>query len=551
MSLKHSLKGLLVDDIVCINLKHRKERRTQFKRESRKKGFPVSFVDGIVNKTDGQKGKWDAHRKVWLNAIRNSKNVKYRGSKTKDHRYITLIFEDDAKVLMPKLALPSPPKEWKMLYLGGNIQRVITDEATDTSAHWKRACALMCHAYIIDQITAKELLQQSDAYFKMCKEENKSVMHIDEWLCSEYHPNNNCYISIPDRVIQRDGFSDSRCEFITFNQQLTARVGCVGGVRGIGDNADIDVDAIDLKESQMTELDRTPMEIVTSKDGDQEFTNCVLKLPKIETDELPNVTLITPTHNNRSGFYFVIRNFYKLQYPKEKITWIIADDSEEGKEVRDLIPGNDQRIKYISCKMGKNSFLPISKKINLCMNYVTSSKEVIVHFFDDQYYPEMSVLSRVKVLMAANTTNPEKMCTGCTDFGVFDIVNNKSYQKYYPDANNNRTIMYGPSLCYFKSWWDMRKFDENRYVMETFYFTKGRLHQTIQMPYSFVLTTLVSNDPDFTEADRYGRKGNSKKNSEDTFAKYDKNAQLDNFYDGWDKETQNFILLMKETLDEE
>src|SRR5690606_2122845 len=134
------------------------------------------------------------------------------------------------------------------------------------------------------------------------------------------------------------------------------------------------------------------MEIVTSKDTDgEEYSNYVLKLPKIATEDLPNVTLITPTRNNHSGFYFVIRNFYKLEYPKDKLTWIIADDSEDGKEIRDLIPGNDPRIKYISCKMGKNSFLSVSKKLNLCMNYITSHNEIIMHFFDDQYYVPLSV----------------------------------------------------------------------------------------------------------------------------------------------------------------
>ena len=275
-------------------------------------------------------------------------------------------------------------------------------------------------------------------------------------------------------------------------------------------------------------------------------------MPKMTTEELPHVTLITPTRNNKSGFYFVIRNFYKLEYPKEKLTWIIADDSESGQEVRELIPGRDPRIKYISCKMGKNSFLPISKKINLCMNYVANNNEIIAHFYDDQYYPKMSLLSRVKVLMSARQRSDNKIkCVGCTEFGVFDIVNNKSYQKYYPDANKNKTVLYGPSLCYTKDWWNQRRFDENRYVMETFYFTRNRLHEVIEMPYQFVLTTLVYNDPDASEADRYkiqnNKNNNNLKSKQQTFAKFNNKENLDNFFDGWDKDTQNYILVMKQT----
>ena len=534
MSINHSLAGLTVDDIVCINLKHRKERRTKFKRQARKKNFPVSFSAGVVNENP-QLGKWRAHRNVWKNFLKNNR------------KNILVVFEDDAKILTSKLSVPPPPvKDWNMLYLGSNIQRVIADEATDKSTNWKRVCALMTHAYIINRNTIKDLLTQTKKYL-VENAKSEDLLPIDQWLCTKYHSDHQVFSCIPERVIQKDGHSDTKKQYITWNQQLTARA--------FVDKHDInnEADAIDYDESQLTRLEDTPMELISNKDDDgNEYQSCVLKLPKMETDDLPNVTLITPTHNNISGFYFVVRNFYKLQYPKEKLTWIIADDSEDGKEVRDLIPGNDARIKYISCKMGKNSFLPISKKINLCMNYVTNPNEIIAHFFDDQYYPPMSLLSRVKVLMAANSNNSMKKCIGCTEYGVFDIVNNKSYQKYYPDANNNRTVLYGPSLCYLKQYWDVRKFDENRYVMETFYFTKGRLNEVVQLPYSFVLINLVADDPDATEADRYkNSSSNSVKKNGETFSKYNNDVKLDNFFDGWDQETQNFILLMKETLDEE
>lgn len=530
---KHSLGGLIVDDIVCINLKVRKDRRVKFKREARKKKFPVRFSRAVKNVDNPTLGKWEAHINVWKNAL--------RGKRTNN----VLIFEDDAKILVSKLNIHIPPDKWDMIYLGGNIQRAISDDATDQSSNWKRVCCLMCHAYIVNRVTIRDLLSCSKQYLEKCKKNKEEIIPIDRWLCTEYHPTKLVYICIPDRVIQRDGFSDVKQKFVTFNQQLTARAFINNKTEG--------ADQIDFDENALVELPKTPMETVNGKDSQNKDTlGYILKLPKISTEELPNVTLITPTHNNRSGFYFVIRNFYKLQYPKEKLTWIIADDSAEGKEVKSLIPGNDQRIKYVSCKMGKNSFLSVSKKINLCMNYVTNPNELIVHFYDDQYYPEMSVLSRVKVLMASHQKSPQIKCVGCTDFGVFDIVSNKSYQKYYPDANDNKTILYGPSLCYLREWWDERKFDESKYVMETFYFTKGRLHQTIEMPYQFVSINLVTNDPDATEADRYGKKGGTKeaKKMGNTFAKYNKDAQLDNFFDGWDKETQNFILLMKETIDE-
>lgn len=533
MSISHNLGGIILHDIICINLKHRKDRRVKIKRESRKKGFPVSFYRPQINKENPRLGKWNAHMKVWSNSLKTPK------TKRSTNR-CTLILEDDARILISRLTVPVPPKQWDMLYLGGNIQRVMTDDETDTSASWKRVCTLMTHAYIINTDTAIDLIKKAKLYLDNCKKTKQEILDLDKWLCTQYHTDKLVYTTIPDRIIQRDGYSDVKQTFLTFNQQLTDRA-------FVGKN---DEQESEFDESQLVQLEKTPMETSSGKDAQGEDSlGYILKLPKVSTEDLPNVTLITPVRNNKSGFYFVVRNFYKLQYPKDKLTWIIADDSEEGQEVRDIIPGNDQRIKYISCKMGKNSFLPISKKINLCMNYVTNKDEYIVHFFDNQYYPPLSLLSRVKVLMAAaQKSNNRIKCTGCTDFGLFDIVSNKSYQKYYPDANNNKTVVYGPSLCYLKQWWDVRRFDENRYVMETFYFTRGRLHQVIEMPYQFILTTLVANNPDASEADRYGQNKHKKTHTkEQTFAKYTNDQKFDNFFDGWDKDTQNFILLMKET----
>ncbi len=91
-------------------------------------------------------------------------------------------------------------------------------------------------------------------------------------------------------------------------------------------------------------------------------------------------------------------------------------------------------------------------------------------------------------------------------------------------------------------------------MMETFYFTKDRLHQVVEMPYPFVLFTLVAGNLDTSEADRYGsntqaNKAQKEAHSAETFAKFSNDEKFENFFDSWDKETQNFVLLMKETQD--
>ena len=56
---------------------------------------------------------------------------------------------------------------------------------------------------------------------------------------------------------------------------------------------------------------------------------------EIYEEELPRVSIITPTYNKRKFFKLAIRNFQKADYPKDKIEWIIVDDGEE--EIKDLL----------------------------------------------------------------------------------------------------------------------------------------------------------------------------------------------------------------------
>ena len=52
---------------------------------------------------------------------------------------------------------------------------------------------------------------------------------------------------------------------------------------------------------------------------------------------------MTPTANRRDLFKLAIYNFKNIDYPKEKIEWIIIDDGTDS--IRDMLP-EDDRIKY-------------------------------------------------------------------------------------------------------------------------------------------------------------------------------------------------------------
>ena len=82
----------------------------------------------------------------------------------------------------------------------------------------------------------------------------------------------------------------------------------------------------------------------------------------IDDKDLPHVSILTITRN-RFKFWkagLPLYNFNIINYPKEKLEWIIIDDSNT-KDLKKLIPP-DNRIKYIYINKDKNIPLKIRVK---------------------------------------------------------------------------------------------------------------------------------------------------------------------------------------------
>ena len=490
----YSLGSIKVNRIVCINLPFRMDRKEQMTAQAKEKKFPLTFYTARHNEEDPERGRFQAH----LNVIKNAKNKGYRN---------ILILEDDAKIWTKQLGIASPPSNWKMLYLGGNVQKVIEEDSTNTSEIWKRVHCLTTHAYVLRYYMYGVILKEAPKYI--------GKMSLEEFYCTHIHPNYPTYMVTPELVTQIEGWSDVKKKHVTYNQILTKRL-----------NREDD----DVMDSDATEFDKVETEMCTNDDGE---LCCILKSDDIPKEDLPKVTLITPTCNRPDMIDFMIWSFYKQEYPEDKIQWIVADDSDPDKKVRAKFPHDDKRIKYINCKLPNGQYLPLSKKLNLCMSYCGDESQIILHFFDFVYYNPQSTLSRVKALLQ----NPEKKCIGCTDFGVFDFENNKSYVSYFPDANDNKTIMALHSLSYWKSFWESRNFDETNLSLPSYYFLYGRMNKSATIPYEFAMISLqhtALKDP----------KEMKDKNSKEDNKVYQKSSF--SFYDTWDRETKEFILLLYE-----
>ena len=448
----------------CINLKERKNKKNYIKKHFKKFGisnYNFFFAEKHKNPI---RGCLESHLSVIKLAIQNN----YKS---------VLIFEDDVKLLNNLEVLENVPSDWDMLYLGGTVHRIINRD----NPNWTKVCCWTTHAYIINLNNNNliNLILSSQNYDK----------EIDRFYLEYIHKNYNCYMINPMVAIQKEGFSDIENREVNYNFMQKTLEGLMLPEHSINNG------------------------------------NYVLKLPDIQDDDLPNISIITPTYNRRKIFHIALNNFENFIYPKNKIEWIIIDDTPEHLYTLDDILPKDPRIKYHLIKSDKLMY--ISQKRNIAVS--KASNDIIVHMDDDDYYPPESLLARVKILMKYK--NEGIRCVGCSKIGVYDLINNVSSM-----SSDSPISLSEASMAYTKDFWTERNFDNNAKIGEHKYFTETRLNEIIDIPYSFVIIA-INHKNNFTSSLRNINNNNQLKNN---------NNEITNFFDTWDLETQMFMLDMKQ-----
>jgi hypothetical protein len=205
----------------------------------------------------------------------------------------------------------------------------------------------------------------------------------------------------------------------------------------------------------------------------------------MKDENLPTVSIITPTYNRRHFFKLAINNFINFRYPKEKLEWIIVDDGTD--KIRDIfneIPElkNDSRIKYYELDEKK----PVGFKRNYCIE--KASNEYIVCVDDDDYYPANSIKLRIVELLKSG-----KDCLTCSAIGCFDINRYVSMVNVPPHRLPFSERISEGSLCFKKSFWEEQKFNDQSMFSEAKEFLSGRENQTLETSWVGILVALLHN----------------------------------------------------------
>ena len=106
-------------------------------------------------------------------------------------------------------------------------------------------------------------------------------------------------------------------------------------------------------------------------------------------DNLPFVSVVTPTFNRRKFIPIIKKCFLDQTFPQENMEWIIIDDGTD--KIEDLV--NDlPNVRYFSLE----TRMVLGQKRNLCNKY--SKGDYIVCFDDDDYYPQERVFDAIVTL---------------------------------------------------------------------------------------------------------------------------------------------------------
>jgi len=453
-------------EIYCINLKERDDRHEHMIGEFLKYNLKVNFYRPKRNPFSGAKGCLESHLAVL-------KEAKERGLPS------VLIFEDDIDFLddIRNVVLP---KEWDMFYLGGNWVDIIDKSESDSYCKirsWSTyGYAVAGHFFdkLIDGLTTTE-------------------KEVDRYYLENIHPNHNVYMCKPQLVVPSVRFQESDI----MNKQMDYSF-----LR--------DVEKLNLGEKDVAKPSKLQ----------------VKELKKFEDSDLPTISIITPTRNRAHFMKLAVYNFYTQNYPKEKMEWIIVDESNP--PVKEHIPADD-RIKYFhindderkflfekwtsqirkglvkpsktekqvsNAKIDKAIFphkmeygdfykfrLPIGMKRNMGVNWATN--KIIVHMDDDDFYPVNSVRLRVDMMLQAN-----KPCISCSAIANFNICRMISMINVPPYDMSYEKRVSEASLAYYKTFWEKQRFEAKAVGSEGEGFLRGRTNQVIDTDWKGIIISL-------------------------------------------------------------
>jgi len=199
------------------------------------------------------------------------------------------------------------------------------------------------------------------------------------------------------------------------------------------------------------------------------------QLPMVS--DFPHVAVITLTYNRPKWFGNMANNILGSDYPPDKLTWIIADDSDGSGRVDGAVAKFQSanphiRVRYLSLPKR----LPIGEKRNRACLAAPAECALFMMMDDDDHYPSTSIRARMAYLTAKGVD-----CVYCSVLPMYDTVKYISAMNVPPLNLMPAERVSEASLAFKRSFFMGGKFPASVSVAEGEGFIVGREHLTAEV----------------------------------------------------------------------
>lgn len=210
--------------------------------------------------------------------------------------------------------------------------------------------------------------------------------------------------------------------------------------------------------------------------------------PILSPEECPPISIVTLTYNRRKFLDLAFHNLMITDYPKDKIEWVIIEDSDiQEEQASDKImkfarSAAPMSVSYIPCDKKK----PIGEKRNEAIS--RAQHDIILMMDDDDHYPETSFRRRVAWLLK----HPWKpQATVCTTIACYDLLKGTSSVNIPPFTLPACQRISEATLTFYKSWWQARSFPAESNMAEGEGFIAGRESEILEIPPQHILVAMT------------------------------------------------------------
>ena len=139
--------------------------------------------------------------------------------------------------------------------------------------------------------------------------------------------------------------------------------------------------------------------------------------PLLLPQDCPPISIVTLSYNRPKFIENACLNVLHSDYPRDKIEWIVVDDSDPTESASNRIVQFGERY-----SPGSVVYIPLTKKRSIGykrnLGVERAKHSIILMMDDDDHYPDTSVAERMRWLLRS----PGVSAVGCSTIPMYDIT---------------------------------------------------------------------------------------------------------------------------------